>query len=262
MTSGINSKMKETLDFINNNTLKMMLEAATKPVNRYNEIMKEYFNNENFKSAIVGATGNFLLNCSKVTTTITPYVADAGAASLATTGSTALATTGSTALATTGSTALATTGATTGAVGGGVAAGTAGAIGGGSAAAAVGLPAVCAAIGGLLLGKSIGNFVIDNFVKPKEGKKLLEELNTYKDKAKGYCEDFEKNLRDASKQLNFAYSNLQESYKKLQKQQYKTLNSNLNRIERRLNELNYLNTTINNTINVIVVVYQTLEKLG
>lgn len=251
MASGINSKIKETLDFINNNTLEMMLEGATKPVNRYNEIMKEYFDDENFKNAITGVAGNFLLNCSKVTTTITPYIADAGAASL---------TAGSTALATTSSTALATTGATTGVAGGGAAA--AGAIGGGSAVAAVGLPAVCAAIGGLMLGKSIGNFVIDNFVKPKEGKKLLEELNNYKDKAKTYCEDFEKNLRNAAKQLNLAYSNLQESYKKLQKQQYKTLNSNLNRIERRLNELNYLNTTINNTINVVVVVYQNLKQLG
>lgn len=259
MASGINSKIKETLDFINNRTLEMMLEGATKPVNRYNEIMKEYFDDENFKNAITGVAGNFLLNCSKVTTTITPYMADAGAASL-TAGSTALATTSSTALATTSSTALATTGATTGVAGGGAAA--AGAIGGGSAVAAVGLPAVCDAIGGLMLGKSIGNFVIDNFVKPKEGKKLLEELNTYKDKAKTYCEDFEKNLRNAAKQLNLAYSNLQESYKKLQKQQYKTLNSNLNRIERRLNELNYLNTTINNTINVIVVVYQNLKQLG
>ena len=36
MASGINSKIKETLDFINNNTLEMMLEGATKPVNRYN----------------------------------------------------------------------------------------------------------------------------------------------------------------------------------------------------------------------------------
>lgn len=246
MASDINSNIKETLDYINQNTLKMMMDDSNKPVERYNEIMKEYFDDENVKNAITAAGGNFLLNCSKITTTITPYVAGSGTTALATT-------TGTTALATTSSTALATTGA------GGA---TMASVAGGSAVTTIGLPIVCAIVGGLLTGKAIGNFAIDNFVKPSEGKKLLEELNTYKDKAKGYCQDMETNLRATSKQLNNAYNNLKKTYKKLQKQDYKTLDKNLNRINRRLNELSYLNTTINNTINVIALVYQNLKVLG
>lgn len=222
-------------------TIQWIDQSKVKAIERYNRIMKTYFDSSNVKNAIVAAGGNTVLNLSKAA------AVHAGASSIPAATSTALATTST-------STALSPA-LTSGALG------TTAAVGGGVSVASAALPISLAVIGGLALGKGIGDFIC-SIVDKNKGEAELKELQKDVLTLKGYCKSMNDQLSITLRYIKEAKEKVSAAKKQLKDQEYPKKDENMKRIKFREKELETIVMDINKLISAINNVYVNLSQLN
>lgn len=252
----MDNTINKSLSHLENTTIKLLEKSAEDPINRYNTICNMYLSNGFLSKAGLGSLGAILLKASKVTTSIAPLSGSATALALpaASSATLALPAASSTALVTTGSTALSTTVAT-GSVGG-----TAACAGGSSVIPVIG-PMIAAAVGGFMVGKAIGDSVLEYYVYPKEAKKLLDQLGVGAKCLKNYCKSMDTKLAAAIENVNVAISKIDRAANKIKNSEYETKTNNLSRMQSRKTELVTLARDMGELRKVISALYENLFKI-
>ena len=99
------------------------------------------------------------------------------------------------------------------------------------------LPVIAAAIGGFLVGKAIGDLILDDIVLPKKGKEELEKLKGDINKLKSCCNSMSAQLNLSMSSLRAAMTKIDKAAAKLNGLEYATKQDNLKRLKSRKEEI-------------------------
>lgn len=246
MNGTINSKLAH----LEKHIIPLLNNASGAPILRYNTICSTYFDNEFLaKAGISGGVGGMLLKASSFHNPTWVPVADA-LPSVSSAAPLGLPAVSEAAVIADGGVEVLSAGAVdamSGIVLGEEAATTAGTsivastveatTAAGGSALAVYLPLIAAAIGGFMIGKAIGDVVLNKLVLPKKGEKELKKLEQDVKVLKRYCKSMSSQLSVSMMSLNIASKKIDQAAIKINKLEYKTKKENLKRLKSRKTEI-------------------------